>query len=78
MFKKFLIRLRESPFIEGMGRVFDFFGVIENGIKPIITDAEALNEDWKKAIGDFKHSIIIVEEKSYPREGNTQRQSISA
>jgi hypothetical protein len=78
MFKRFLAFLKESPFIEGMGRIFDFMGVIESGIKPAMTDAEALNEDWKKVMGDFKHSIIIVEEKGYGREGNTQQQQISA
>ena len=50
MFNKFLIALRESPFIEGMGRIFDFFGVIENGIKPTMTEAEALNVYKTKSI----------------------------
>ena len=78
MFKRFLASLRESPFIEGMGRIFDFAGVIQSGIAPAMTDAEALNEDWKKVMGDFKHFIILVEEKGHGRERNTQQQSISA
>jgi hypothetical protein len=67
MFKRFLAFLKESPFIEGMGRVFDFFGVIESS-----------NDDEKKDTGDFKHLIILVEEKGHGRERNTQQQSISA
>jgi hypothetical protein len=67
MFKRFLAFLKESPFIEGMGRVFDFFGVIESS-----------NDDEKKDTEDFKHLIILVEEKGHGRERNTQQQSISA
>lgn len=78
MFKRFLASLKESPFIEGMGRIFDFMGVIESGIKPTLTEEEALKEDWKKVMGDFKHSIIIVEKKSDDRERITQQQPISA
>ena len=78
MFKRFLAFLKESPFIEGMGRIFDFMGVIESGLKPTMTDAEALNEDWKKVMGDFKHFIILVEKKGNDGERNTQQQPISA
>ena len=78
MHLKFLDSLSKSPFIEGMGRVFDFFGVIESPIPPGGNDAEFLNEYREKDMGDFKHSIIILEEKGYDREGITQQQSISA
>ena len=78
MFKRFLASLRESPFIEGMGRIFDFAGIIDSRPAPGKTDAEKLNEDWKKVMGDFKHSIIIVEKKGNDREGITQQQPISA
>ena len=78
MFKRFLAFLKESPFIEGMGRIFDFAGIIDRETSPGKTDAEKLNEDWNKVMGDFKHSIIILEEKGYDREGITQRQSLSA
>jgi hypothetical protein len=67
MFERFLAFLKESPFIEGMGRIFDFTGVIGSGIKPTMSDAEALNDDWKQVMGDFKHSIIIVEKKGNDR-----------
>lgn len=30
MFLRFLTFLKESPFIEGMGRIFDFAGVIRD------------------------------------------------
>jgi hypothetical protein len=67
MHLKFLDSLRKSPFIEGMGRVFDFFGVIESS-----------NEDEKKDTGDFKHLIILVEKKGNEGEGITQQQPVSA
>ena len=78
MFKRFLAFLKESPFIEGMGRIFDFMGVIENGIAPAMTEAEALNEDWKKVMGDFKHFIILVEEKGDGGKRDTQQESSAA
>ena len=62
MFNKFLISLRESLFIEGMAKIFDFRGVIERKIVPALTDAEALADDWNKVLGDYKHSIILIEE----------------
>ena len=78
MFKRFLAFLQNSPFIEGMGRILDFAGIIESGIQPTMTEEEELNEDWKKVMGDFKHSIIIVEKKGNDRERITQQQPISA
>jgi hypothetical protein len=59
MLKKLLTSLRESPFIEGMGRIFDFFGIINSAVIPAKSDAEALNDDWEKVLGDFNHTIII-------------------
>jgi hypothetical protein len=67
MHLKFLESIRKSPFIEGMGRVFDFFGVIESS-----------NDDEKKDMGDFKHLIILVEKKGDDGEGITQQQPVSA
>jgi hypothetical protein len=78
MFKRFLAFLKESPFIEGMGRIFDFAGIIDRETAPGKTDVEALNEDWNKVMGDFKHFIILVEEKGNDGERNTQQQPISA
>jgi hypothetical protein len=78
MLKKFLISLQESPFIEGMGRIFDFFGVIETGSKRTMTDTEAMNEDWNKVLGDFKHFVILVEEKGNDGERIAHQQPISA
>jgi hypothetical protein len=78
MFKRFLAFLKESPFIEGMGSILNFTGIIGSPIPPGRTNAEALNEDWKKVMGDFKHLIILVEEKGHDGERNTQQQSISA
>jgi hypothetical protein len=63
MFKRFLAFLQNSPFIEGMGRIFDFAGIIDTETSPGKTDAEKFKEDWNKIMGDFKHSIIIVEKK---------------
>ena len=73
MHNRFLASLRESPFIEGMGRILDFTGIIERDTVPVKSDAEALNEDWEKVMGDYKHSIILVEERSYAGEKNKQR-----
>ena len=73
MHKRFFASLKESPFIEGMGRIFDFSGIIERGIAPAMSDAEALNEDWGKVMGDYKHSIIIVEEKRNDGEKSHQQ-----
>jgi hypothetical protein len=78
MFKRFLSFLKESPFIEGMGRILDFMRVIESGIRPIMRDAESLNEYREKDMGDFKHFIILVEKKGNDAERITQQQSISA
>ena len=55
MHKRFFASLKESPFIEGMGRIFDFSGIIERDIAPVMSDVEALNEDWGKVMGDYKH-----------------------
>lgn len=57
---KFLAFLRESPFIEGMGRVLDFPGVINTDILPVKSEPEALKEDWIKVQKDFQHSIIVL------------------
>ena len=78
MFKRLLAFLQNSPFIEGMGRILDFAGVIERETAPGKNDAEALNEDWNKVMGDFKHFIILVEKKGNDGERNTQQQPISA
>jgi hypothetical protein len=50
MHKRFFASLKESPFIEGMGRIFDFSGIIERGIAPVMSDAEALNVYKTKSI----------------------------
>ena len=60
MFLKFLAFLKESPFIEGMGRVLDFLGVLNTDILPVKRDTEALKEDWIKVQKDFRHSIIVL------------------
>jgi hypothetical protein len=60
MFLKFLAFLRESPFIEGMGKVLDFLGVINTDILPVKSDVEALKDDWIKVQKDFRHSIIVL------------------
>jgi hypothetical protein len=60
MFLKFLAFLKESPFIEGMGRVLDFLGVMNTGILPVKSEAEALKDDWIKVQKDFRHSIIVL------------------
>jgi hypothetical protein len=70
---KFLTSLKESPFIEGMGRILDFLGIINGDSLPVKTDAEALNDDWGKVLGDYSDSIIIirtqnnVKKKTHPR-----------
>jgi hypothetical protein len=78
MFKRFLAFLKESPFIEGMGRIFDFTGIMERGIAPAMTDAELLKADWNKVMGDFKHFIILVEEKGDGGKRDTQQKSSAA
>ena len=50
MHKRFFASLKESPFIEGMGRIFDFSGIIERGIAPVMSDAEVLNVYKTKSI----------------------------
>jgi hypothetical protein len=60
MLLKFLAFLRESPFIEGMGRVLDFLGVINTAILPVKSELEALKDDWIKVQKDFRHSIIVL------------------
>ena len=60
MFLKFLAFLKESPFIEGMGRVLDFLGVMNTGILPVKSETEALKDDWIKVQKDFRHSIIVL------------------
>jgi hypothetical protein len=60
MFLKILTFLRESPFIEGMGRILDFFGVINTGILPVKSEPEALKDDWIKVQKDYRHSIIVL------------------
>ena len=74
MHLKFLTSLKESPFIEGMGRVLDFLGIINGNSLPAKTDAEALNDDWGKVLGDYKHSFILIrtnnngtKKKAHPR-----------
>ena len=57
---KFLTSLKESPFIEGMGRVLDFLGIMNNGIVPVKSDSEALRDDWSKVQRDYRHSIIVL------------------
>jgi hypothetical protein len=64
MFLRFLNFLRESPFIEGMGKILDFRGIIGRNTLPAMSDAEILAADWKKVMRDYKHSIIIIEEKT--------------
>lgn len=61
---KFLTSLKESPFIEGMGRVMDFLGNINADPLPAKTDAEALNDDWEKVLGDFNHSFILIKDNN--------------
>jgi hypothetical protein len=78
MHLKFLDSFSKSPFIEGMGRVFDFFGVIESPILPERNDAESLNKYREKDMGDFKHSIIIVEEKGHGGERGIQHKTFAA
>jgi hypothetical protein len=60
MHKKFLTFLRESPFIEGMGRVLDFLGIMNSDIIPVKSDAEALKDDWRRVQKDYRHSIIVL------------------
>jgi hypothetical protein len=57
---KFLNFLRESPFIEGMGRVLDFLGIMNSEVLPAKSDAEALKEDWLNVQKDYRHSIIVL------------------
>ena len=78
MFKRFLAFLQNSPFIEGMGRILDFAGIIERETAPGKTDTEELKEDWNKVMWDFKHFIILVEKKGNDGERNAQQQPISA
>ena len=68
MFKKFLSILKESPFVEGMGKILDFRGIIGRNSLSANNTAEALAADWKKVMGDYNHSIIIIEEKNH--DGN--------
>ena len=73
MFRRFLEFLKESPFIEGMGKILDFRGIIGRNSLPAISDAEALAAGWKKVMGDYNHSIIIIEEKTRDGKKNKQR-----
>jgi hypothetical protein len=73
MHKSFLTSLKESPFIEGMGRILDFRGNTERATAPARSDAEALNEDWGMVLGDYKHSILLVEGKSHDRKKATRQ-----
>ena len=68
MFKRLLEFLKESPFVEGMGKILDFRRIIGRNTLPAISDAEALAANWEKVMGDYKHSIIIIEEKIH--DGN--------
>ena len=70
MSKKFFTSLRESPFAEGMGRIFDFFGIMDLDTAPTKSDAEALGEDWAKVLQDYNSSNIIVRENRNDREKN--------
>jgi hypothetical protein len=73
MSKKFLTSLRESPFIEGMGRIFDYFGIMDLDPVPTKSDAEALGEDWEKVLRDYNSSNIIVRDNRNDREKNQAR-----
>ena len=57
---KFLNFLRESPFIEGMGRVLDFLGIMNSEVLPAKSDADALKDDWLNVQKDYRHSIIVL------------------
>ena len=57
---KFLTSLRESPFIEGMGRVLDFLGIMNGEVLPAKSDADALKDDWLNVQKDYRHSIIVL------------------
>jgi hypothetical protein len=48
MFKRFLAFLKESPFIEGMGRILDFAGIIERETVPGKTDTEKRGDGGEK------------------------------
>jgi hypothetical protein len=65
---RFLTSLKESPFIEGMGRVLDFLGIINGDPQPTKTDAEALNDDWGKVLGDYSDSIIIIRTQNHVKK----------
>lgn len=60
MLLKFLAFLRESPFIEGMGRVLDFLGIMNGDRVPVKNEPEALKDDWIKVQQDYRHSIIVL------------------
>ena len=67
MRKKFFTSLRESPFIEGMGRILDFAGIMDGETVPSKSDAEALGEDWDTIMKDFHYTFLIVNENNkYP------------
>jgi len=57
---KFLTSLKESAFIEGMGRVLDFLGIMNIEAIPAKSDAEALKSDWLNVQKDYRHSIIVL------------------
>lgn len=72
MRKKFLTSLRESPFIEGMGRILDFAGIMDAETVPAKSDAEVLQEDWDTIMKDFHHTFLIVKENGNGSKENEQ------
>lgn len=73
MRKKFFTFLRESPFIEGMGRILDFAGIMDGDTVPTKSDAEALREDWVTILKDFHHTFLIVKENGNGGKENEQQ-----
>jgi hypothetical protein len=73
MRKKFFTSLRESPFIEGMGRILDFAGIIGGESIPAKSDAEALGDDWETIMKDFHYTLLIVKENGHGSKENQQQ-----
>jgi hypothetical protein len=73
MFRKFLTSLRESPFIEGMGRILDFAGIMDLDTVPAKSDAEVLQEDWETIMKDFHCTFLILKENRNGSKENEQQ-----
>jgi hypothetical protein len=73
MFRKFFTSLRESPFIEGMGRLLDFAGIMDLDTVPAKSDAEALREDWDTIMKDFHCTFLIVKENGNGSKENERQ-----